>query len=358
MHRVLPFRLTALLAVSGLLLVGCAVEEDVDDDIAEPEPTGMLEDPDPLEDQPDGGVTSPSPGTGESPGEQPPVVGTIDVPDLDARCSLEPSTPQVERITYSVPSSWQVDGSCQVLDPELDELPQDTESDAAVLVTTAAAGYGEASSPGTAITDVTTWLGARAGYQALRRDATSTGEAAIPEGQPILTWMVDLDVGVDEDGGILTLTTTSEDDRVRALVDAIAETVVIQPPADRQAENTAPESLAVVRTEGGGTPFSVTYDGDCFALRPDGAEGERTDQECDLDPTEAPIVARVLGDDVLVGYAPATSIGVQSDELDPPYGLAANIEGGTVFAFPVSELPTELTAIGKGGEELVTEPVG
>lgn len=332
------------LSVGALLLAGCT----------QPDEFGGVEDTNPLQDE------DPDPDPDPSPTDIPeaPFVGTIDVPDLDATCFLEPSTPQVERVTYAVPSSWQVDGSCQVLDPELEELPQGTESDAAVLVTTAAAGYGEVSSPGNELRDVTTWLGARAGFQALRRTGISTGEAAFAEGQPVLTWMFDLDIGEDEDGGVFTLNATSGDDVVRAVTDAIAETVVIQPPAERVEEDEVSESLAVVRTEGGNAPFSVTFDGDCFALRPGGAEGEPLDESCALDPTDAPIVARVLGGDVLVGYAPATAVAVQSDDLDPPYGLAANVEGGTVFAFRIDELPADLTAIGRGGEELVTVPVG
>ena len=342
-----PSRLFALLAASGLVLAGCAAGEEDFQGIAEPEPDATGQgDPDLLDGQQgdDGAAASP-------------ITGTIDVPVLDAQCFLEPSTPQVERVTYSVPSSWQVDGSCQVLDPELESLPQGAENEAAVLIATAVAGYGEVSTPGDELREVTTWRGARAGYQALRRTGTSAGGAAIPEGQPVLTWMFDLDVGDDEDGGILTLDTTSGEERVRAVVDAIAQTVVIQPPADRQAENTAPEELAVVRTESGDAPYSVTFDGDCFALRPSSAEGERTDLECDLDPSQAPIVAGVLGEDVVVGYAPATSIAVQSSELEPPFGLTANVEDDTVFAFRVSQPPTELTALGRGGEELVTESV-
>ena len=345
-----------LLTVCGLVLTGCSQPAEVEEPIAEPEPTGMLEDPDPLEEEQGGDSASPSPADDQTTVDEP-IVGTTDIPDLAEQCFIEPATPQVERVTYTVPSSWQVEGSCEILDPELEQLPTGTETDAAIVIDNTPVAYGEVVQPGESLDDVTAWLGARAGYQAQRQVGTSTGAAQLPEGTPVLSWMFDLDVGADDEGGTFTISTTTQDEQVRAVADAIAETVVIQPPADRQADNSAPESLAVILVEAGDRPFAVTFDGDCFALRPGGAEEGRSDQECDLDPTEAPIVARVLGGDVVVGHAPAASIAVQADGLEPPYGIAANVEGGTVFAFRVDEVPEELTALGKGGEALITTPV-
>lgn len=331
------------LAVGGLLLTGCSEPEEFDEDIVEPEPTDVS-DQDLLEE----GEEAASPPADE------PIAGTHDVPDLDAQCFAEPAAPQVERVTYSVPASWQVEGSCEVLDPDLERLPTGTEAQPAIVVETNTMAYGQVVKPGDSLTDVTHWVGARAGYQAQRQVGVATGTGELAEGTPVLSWMFDLDVGEDDEGGTFTITSTAEDEQVRAVADAIADTVVIQPPAERQADNSAPETLAVVLVETGERPFAVTFDGNCFVLRSGGTEGERTAQECGLDPAEGPIVAGVLGDDVLIGYAPPASMAVQADALEPPYGLTLNTEGATVFAFRIDELPERLTALGDGGEELIT----
>lgn len=344
-------------ALVGLLLTGCIGQQEPPPPIVEPsEDEGVLEDEDPLVEQ--GASGQPDEPDG-SPGEQPPVAPTIEVPTLDAQCVVEPSAPQVETVTYSVPSDWQVEGSCEFIDPDLEEQADGaTESGADIVIADSDARYVDVVATGPGIADVTTWRGARAGYQASRRTGTATGEAANPQGLPLLLWAHDLDAGADDaDGGVFTITTSSDDEQVQAVADAIAETVVLLPPADVQAENNAPESLAVVQVDQGTDPYAVTFDGDCFALRPGGPDEGRADQECGLEPTADPIVARILGEDVLVGFAPGVSIAVQSDELSPPYGLTLNVEGDSVFAFRVAELPTELTAIGPAGEELVTVPV-
>lgn len=342
----------AIMAVAGLVLTGCTPDETEEVLVPPTEDDVVLEDDGPLAE--DGTATQADGATDDLP----PLASSIEVPSLDASCVLDAPAPEVDRVTYNVPSSWQVAGSCGVLDPEMEELPADgTESGAGVVVSVDPVPFEDVTSPDSAVTDLTSWLGARSGFLAARSTATSTGEGQVPERSPVLTWAFDLTPEPEQEG-TLSIFTNADDERVRAVADAIAQTVVIQPPADRQADNSAPESLAVVRVETGDTPYAVTFDGDCFTLREGGAESGRTDLECDLDPEAGTIVTGILGEDVLVGYAPATSIAVQSDDLAPPYALTANVEDDSVFAFRVDEIPAELTAIGPAGAELVTAPVG
>lgn len=282
----------------------------------------------------------------------------VEVPELDARCTLEPEQPQVDTVQYAVPSAWQVDGSCDVLDPDLDELPEAQEVEAALFVSASDVSFEDVAGGGPASEDVVTWLGARAGLQLVRQTSVSTGAAMRPEGQPATSYALDLDPGTDEDGGVVTWSTGPVEgeayDLAKATLDAIAGTVVVQPAAADEAQ----EGFSVVRVEGGGTPFAVTYDGECFALHAGAPDGDSTSELCDLDPQAGGLVAGVLGGDVLVGHAPATAIGVEAVGGDPPHGLTASIEGSSVFAVPVDQVPEEVRAVGRGGAELVTAPVG
>jgi hypothetical protein len=350
--NVSPSRTSAsLFLAAGLAVAGCTSAPGPGDDQATstPDPTASGS-PTP--------VASPSDEL-EATSDPTPVTPTVDTPDLDAQCTVEPDAGDVATIRYAVPSAWKVEDRCDVLDPDKEELPEQTEVVAAIFVNTSQAPYTEVNEESPASTDLTTWLGARAGYQAARTTSVSTGEALSPEGQPNTTWSFDLDAGTDDQGGVFTLMTGGVDgdayDLAQATVDAIAQTVVLQPAAGDMPTG-AGSDIAVVRTEGGGAPYTVTYDGDCFALRPGGPTDEPTDELCELDPTAGPLVAGVLGGDVVVGYAPATSIAVEGTDVPPPYGLVANIEGGTVFAFRAAQLPSELTAVGPGGEELLTVP--
>lgn len=290
--------------------------------------------------------------------EQPPLVPAVDTPELDERCAIDPDHARIEEVRYAVPSSWMVEGRCDVLDPELDELPAETEAEAAIFVSTADVSFREAAAPGGARDVERVWLGARAGYQVSRSTGVSTGEAQAPAGRPSTVYLVDLDAGTDEDGGVLTLTTGVPDgeayDLARATLDTIADTVVVRPAA----EDGPDEGFTVRRTEGGGAPDSVTYDDGCFRLHPGAPDEAATDELCDLDPRDGTIVSGVLGDGTVVGHAPPLAIGVEGATDATVNALTASIEGGSVFALRAVDVPGRLTAIGPGGEDLATAPVG
>lgn len=364
----------ALAATVGLVLTACS-SDAVDDDVAAPEETASAPaTPDdettstPSEDDTPSDGASPSDGTSPSGDDAPsdgstPILASYETPELDAECVLEPEQfEEVTAIRYAVPSDWRVEGRCDILDPDLEELPDQTEVDAAMFVSVANVEFGVTRESQEASRDRTSWLGARANFQAVRDTYVGTGAAQSEDGQPGTSWVYDLDAGTDEQGGVLTMSTgdvEGEDEYrlAQATLDTIAQTVVIEPPAESADSSPGATEFAILRTEGGGTPFAVTYDGNCFAFRPGGPTNEASDELCDLEPTDGDIVAGQVGDTV-VGYAPPTTIAVQSDDVSQPYGLATSIEGGTVFALPTDEVPSTLTAIGPGGEELITADVG
>ncbi len=350
----------ALAATAGLLLTACS-PGTTDDEVAAPDetvtPSATVTPGASPSETADDDPSAPSPSATPS-DEATPIIPTVETPTLDTQCVIEPDQlEQVARIRYAVPSSWKVEGRCDILDPDLEELPDQTEVEAAVFVSTSGVSYREAAAPGGAREVQRVWLGARAGYQASRSTAVSTGEAASPEGQPSTSYLVDLDAGADEHGGVLTLSTGVAEgegyDLAKAALDAIATTVVVEPPA----EDAAADGFAVLRSEGGGTPFSVTYDGACFRLRPGAPADDASDELCDLDPREGAIVTGMLGDDTVVGYAPPLAIAVEGAADTTVNALTASIEGGTVFALRAVDVPRQLVAIGPGGEELVTAEV-
>ncbi len=352
----------ALATTIGLALAGCTgagtneASGGNDETVAEPA-TPAAASPSVRGDEP---TRAASPST-----EATPVAASIETPELDTRCVIEPAQlDEIAAVRYAVPADWKVDDRCDVLDPDLEELPDSTEVDAAIFVNVSAGDFDQNDEQSPAQRDVTTWLGARAGFPAVRATWVGTGEAMSEEGRPGTTWTYDLAPGADDrgDGGILTLSTSAVDGEdeytlAQATLDAIAQTVVIEPPAESPASRPGETDVTVLHTELGGSPFAVTYDGDCFSYRPGGPSHEASDEVCDLDPTAGAVVAAQVGDAV-VGHAPPATIAVRSDGSAPPHGLAAAIEGGTVFALPAAELPASLTAIGPGGEELVTADVG
>lgn len=350
----------ALAATVGLVLTACTGESGEDQSAAPDQPTPVASP------SPDG-TTSPttSPPAPSPPDEEttPGPLLTVETPDLDHRCEVEPERlPEIERISYAVPSAWRVEGRCDVLDPDLEELPDSTEVDAAIFVNISGGDFERTTEDSPAQRDVTTWLGAHAGFPAVRSTYVGTGEALSEDGQPGTSWSYDLDPGGDDQGGILTLSTSDAGDgaaytRTQATLDAIAQTLVIQPPASQPASSPGDTEFSVLRVEGGGTPMTVGHDGDCFTLRPGGPGDAVTDRLCDLDPLAGDLVAGMLGEDVVAGYASPLAVAVQSDSVTPPYGLTSAIEGSSVFAFEVDRAPEELTAVGPGGEVLHTAPL-
>lgn len=335
-----PVRALSALSVT-LLLAACSAGDEPEDAVT-PTPTGSdarataVPSPSP---RPDTAPTaSPTPG-------EPVAVPDDDVPALDARCTVQTDAPDSVTVEYAVPSSWQVEGRCDLLDPDREELPDATDVEVAVVVSVTGAAYADVAGPDPGRRDTSTALGAVAGLQRSRTTGTSTGVGLSPEGRPLLSHAVDLDPGTDDDGGTLTISTGVGGDDfplAAAAVDRIAATVVVRPGADVSVP-------VVLRTEGGGAPLAVTADQGCLRLH-DGAPTDPVVAEvCDLG---QPPVATVVEGAVVVGVAPpGTTLVRPAGPGDGPGAVTSSAEGGELFAMPVADVPDEVVMVAPGGDQ-------
>lgn len=364
-----PTFTTTTLAIAGtsaLLATSCgAGQGDVARTTDDPGPsTSVVASPSPSPSPLSSPSSSASPTPGRSASDPPPQPASVDLPPLDAECVLEPPQPEARTIRYVVPSSWQVEGSCELLDPTVEELPDSTEPGVAVVVDVSDAAYGDVLEPGRSLTATTRWVGARANLPSARVAGEHTGEGLRPAGTPSLSWAVDLDAGSDDPGGVLLISTAASTraghDLAVAVADSIAQTVVVRPPAEGPTTSPDERGFAITRVEDGPDPYAVTYDGDCFALRPGGPTHDVADEVCGLDPTADEVVSALLGEDVLVGYASPLAVTVSTPALGGPYGITTPVEGSSLFAFRVDadRLPTDAVVHRAGGGVLARTEVG
>lgn len=350
-----PRSLLAAIAGTALVLAACSTGSPTD--TPEPttgttEPTSPTGSPSPTD---TGAATSPTP-TGTTEDATPSDPGTVaaGVPDLSARCTAEPDADSglaIEQVEYAVPEGWQVDGSCEFLDPHLDELASATQPDTALGIRIEPVDFATAAA-GDELDRARRWLGARSGHQTVRMAGESTGQGLHPAGEPTVRWLVDLDAGTDETGGTLVLSAHPSDGADLALaaeaVDRIAQTVRVVPAAD-------PDAVVVTRVEGGGQPWTVTHgpDDGCLRLRAGGPDGEVQDEVCDVSaPADGPTGAVLTDGDVRVvaGLAPATAVRVETDADATLAGsVTTAIEGASLYAHPAPQVPVEVTAVDATG---------
>lgn len=277
-----------------------------------------------------------------------------EVPDLSTRCTAEPDADTelaVEHVEYAVPEDWQVDGSCEFLDPALDGLGPETQPDTALGIRIEPVDFATAAA-GDELERVRRWIGARSGYQAVRLSGESSGEGLRPAGEPTVRWLVDLDPGTDDAGGTLVLAAHPSDgadlELAAEAVDRIAQTVRVVPAATSG-------TAVVTRAEGGGQPWTVTHglDDGCLRLRAGGPDGDVQDEACDLPaPDEGPSGAVLTDGDVRVvaGLAPATAVRVETDADATLAGsITTAVEGASLFAHPAPQVPVEVTAVDAAG---------
>ena len=347
--------LRAAVAGTALVLAACSTGSPTD----APEPTTGTTEPASPTDSPapidTGAATSPTPtGTTEDP--TPTDRGTVaaGVPDLSARCTAEPDADSglaIEQVEYAVPEGWQVDGSCEFLDPALDELASETQPDTALGIRVEPVDFATAAA-GDELDRVRRWIGARSGHQAVRLAGESSGEGLRPAGEPTVRWLVDLDPGSDDAGGTLVLSAHPSGGADLALaaeaVDRIAQTVRVVPAAD-------PDAVVVTRVEGGGQPWTVTHgpDDGCLRLRAGGPDDEVQDEACDVSaPDDGPSGAVLTDGDVRVvaGLAPATAVRVETDADATLAGsVTTAVEGASLDAHPAPQAPVEVTAVDAAG---------
>ncbi|MEZ5410029.1 MAG: hypothetical protein R2761_18515 [Acidimicrobiales bacterium] len=100
------------------------------------------------------------------------------------------------------------------------------------------------------------------GLQAVRVESVATGDGLYPQGTRMVTWMVDLAIGVDDGPGTLFVdavdipaATGAGFDRAVAIMDLMARSLVADVGDEPQVDQ------VVARYEGGGAPFTVAAAG-------------------------------------------------------------------------------------------------
>lgn len=355
--------LVVFAAVGALALASCAGDEAASPDASRTE-TGTPSGTDTSTVPPSATDTvGTSPATPSSPTSSPAPTSTVGgVPSLSSLCELQPGTAAADRITFAVPEGWQVEeGNCEFFDPALEELPEGSEPSAAIGIRVSDNDF-----PTVADTDEIDGeirhVGARSGYQAVRIRGESAGQALRPEGQPVELWLVDLDAGTDEEGGTLVMSASTSDGASFQLaaqaLDRMAQTVRVEAPAVEEGPH------VVTRTEGGGTPWTVTHDLDegCFRLRPGGPAGEAVDEACDIEPSEGEVAGAILADgdlQVAVGITSPLAVLAESDAATAPYGAVTTpVEGGSLFAYEAHLTPLDVRAVDATGETIGTGTLG
>ena len=349
-------RVPIVVVVGALLLAACA-SDPTTETTASPSPT-------PTPTTATAGPTAPT----TSPTAASPTTPTADatdaagVPALASTCELDAGATAARQVTFAFPDGWQVaDGNCEVFDPSLDQVPADGEAPAAVTVRVRAEDFAAAERTEDIEGEIR-HVGARSGYQAVRIQGGSAGQAMEADAEPVHVWLVDLDAGADEQGGTLAMTARPSDGagfaQAAQALDRMAQTVQVTPHAVEDGP------VVVTRVEGGGTPWTVTHDLDagCFRLRPGGPTDAPADEACGLDPAGDGIAGAVLehGDQqVVAGFAPPRAVLVSSDAAAAPYGAVTTpIEGASLFAYEAARTPIEVRAVDAAGEALATTTVG
>lgn len=366
----MPFRFSrmAIVAAAGTLLVTACATDDVEDptptvtDTSSPTATDTPT-PSPTTASPTD-TSTPSPTAGGTETSSPsPTATAADVPSLSGLCQLESTDVDIERVEFAVPQGWQVeDGNCEFFDPALDQLEPETEPDNAVSVRIVEADHSMVADPD-GIDVGTRHVGARSGYQAVRISGESSGPGIRPEGSPALLWAVDLDAGSDEQGGTLVVSARSSSgadfELAAQAADRMAETLRITPTA---VDEDAP--IVVTRTEGGGTPWTVTFEPaeGCFHLRPGGPTDEPADEACDVEAGRDTVDGAILSDgdlEVVAGLAPPLAARVDSDAADGPRGgVTTSLEGASAFAYDAATTPLDVRAVDIAGRTLASGTVG
>lgn len=343
-------RIASALA-AALLLLGCGGQGA--DTAAPPSPTASA--PGSATAEPSPTLATPAPTATAEPDD--PVV-------LDASCDIASDDP-IPLVTLQHPAGWHVSGddinACEFFDPGDPELEPGTEADAVdVRWSIEPVAFSTITASDIATDEQRRLVGVVDGHRAVRTTATSTGEAALPEGIETTTWVVDLSRSAQGEDASLVGTArdvdaVDYDDAVRVL-DAMARQVRIGPA-------TPTEDVTVMRWQGT-RGFVVAYraeDG-CLELFAGSRQGARLDRACDLEPGE-PLTATILrGDDL------AVAAGIAGSEVDA-VRLRANTDAmravvttqigdaERAFALPLSGTEAALVAETFGGEELGTVAV-
>ena len=347
-------RVPIAVGVVGALVMTACGSDPATEATASPSPT------------PTTSTSRPTPTTASTPTSSPTptadVTAAAGVPALGATCELDAGSTAARQVTFAFPDGWQVaDGNCEAFDPSLERVSADGEASAAVTVRVRAEDFAAASQTEDIEGEIR-HVGARSGYQAVRIQGGSAGQALEADAEPVHVWLVDLDAGTDQQGGTLAMTARPSDGagfaQAAEALDRMAQTVQVTPHAVEDGP------VVVTRSEGGGMPWTVTHDLDagCFRLRPGGPTDEPVDEACDLDPAGDGIAGVVLEHDdrqVVAGHAPPLAVLASSDAATAPYGaVTLPVEGASLFAYEAIRTPLDVRAVDATGETIATTTVG
>lgn len=346
----------AVILACCLLVASACATTDTDDDVAAgaPSPSGS--------ERSRGALPSPSPVTRPADTPSPdPTSAPADaaaVPDLAETCTIDPSSGAVDTIRLAYPQGWKVTDQCRWFDPSVESVPDDSEAQVAVSWRASDVSFARAADVRDEIRDPVRYHGAKAGFQAVRVEGETTGTAAGPQGQPVVLWLIDLDAGTDDDGGVLIGRADADGGAgfhvATEALDRMAKTIVMRPPAT--------DRFVVTRLEGGGTPISVTWEDSCFRLRAGAPDGVVLDEACDLAPPDDGVTTALLQRDdglpVLAGRAdPLAARATVPAASNLSGAVTTSTEGAALFAMPVRQPPFEVTVTDVTGDVIATERV-
>lgn len=351
----------SIVLVPALVLAACATGDEPPEasspTASPPPPTATPSsasngvDPDPASPTP---TPPPSPTTTD---EDPDPAA--EVPAIADTCTLDVPAGGADTVRIAYPEGWLVQEGCEWFDPAAESVQEGTEPSVAVSWRVSDIPFERAADVDDEVADPIRYVGARSGYQALRVAGEATGQGIREEGAPVVTWLVDLDPGTDEQGGTL-IGTAHTDGSVSSEVaayalDRMADTLLVEPPAS--------ERFVVTRLEGGGVPVTVTWTADegCFELRAGGPTGGIVDQECGPSSPGSSGLRLVLleaQDGAQRMLAGITSSRIQRITVPAASTLSGattqSTEGGHLFALPVREPPFEVTAHDYTGQVITT----
>lgn len=315
MHRAFTTRVRLLTtaALMAVLTAACTQGDTADPLPSQPPTTTASTEPT----QPSAPAAAPGGGaptaSASAPSTPAPTPGATETETqvVTSTCTLEPNQDGLPSVTLTYPSDWQVDdtdaAACRNFDPGDPSVEPATEASGVdVRAYVDAIDFARAAEPGPELTEASRLPTTVDGFQAVRVQGTTTGEGLGPAGTRRTTWIVDLDLGTDGDGGVLVIGASDRgaDDYASAVdvADDIARSAVI-------GDQVVGAGTTIARSEGGGRPFTVVYRDGCVSLFAGSERGTALDEVCDLPADELAAVMLEDGDLRVVA-------GVTSPEAD------------------------------------------
>lgn len=283
---------------------------------------------------------------------------------LQASCDLDGETP-VGTVAVAYPEGWLVDqNECGFFDPTMESLDSPEPTGVDVHWTVDNAAFNRAADAET-IEEDSRLTATVASRQAVRIQGSYTGDGFYPDGTRVTSWIVDLDPGTDDEGGILVGTTHQSEaieyPHAVDVLDEMASSVILP---DNPAGQAGIDAV-LARSEGGGAPFTVVLNEGCLRLKAGDYSGEIQDEQCDnVIAGDQTMRLWTLSSDTVTVAAGLVSVEVDQilvarDGQDVQRGtIPVSVEGAWAMAIPIQEGDV-LHAVDAEGNTLATAaPLG